>query len=48
MRKYQAFFRIRFINTLQYRSAAIAGMATQLAWGWHSTPFTKQILVPFP
>lgn len=33
MRKYQAFFRIRFINTLQYRSAAIAGMATQLAWG---------------
>lgn len=33
MNKYAALFRIRFIHTLQYRSAAIAGMATQFVWG---------------
>lgn len=33
MRKYLSFFRIRFTNTLQYRSAALAGIATQFAWG---------------
>lgn len=26
-------FRIRFLNSLQYRTAAIAGMATQFVWG---------------
>jgi len=34
MRKYLALFRMRFANSLQYRAAAIAGMATQLAWGY--------------
>jgi ABC-2 type transport system permease protein len=34
MRKYLSFFRIRFANGLQYRSAAYAGMATQFAWGF--------------
>ncbi|ACV61374.1 putative ABC transporter permease protein [Desulfofarcimen acetoxidans DSM 771] len=33
MKKYIAIIRIRFINSLQYRAAAIAGMATQFAWG---------------
>ncbi|WP_430610090.1 ABC transporter permease [Enterococcus sp. DIV0876] len=33
MIKYAALFRIRFIHTLQYRSAAIAGMVTQFVWG---------------
>lgn len=32
-RKYISFFRIRFINGLQYRTAAYAGIATQFAWG---------------
>lgn len=31
MRKYISFFRIRFINGLQYRAAAYAGIATQFA-----------------
>lgn len=34
MKTYLAVFRIRFINSLQYRSAALAGMATQFAWGF--------------
>lgn len=34
MKKYLAVFRIRFINALQYRAAAFAGMATQFAWGF--------------
>ncbi|MCL2078314.1 MAG: ABC-2 family transporter protein [Oscillospiraceae bacterium] len=34
MKKYFAVFRIRFINALQYRAAALAGMATQFAWGF--------------
>lgn len=34
MRKYLSFFRIRFINGLQYRAAALAGIATQFAWGF--------------
>ena len=34
MSAYLAIFRIRFINTLQYRAAALAGMATQFAWGF--------------
>ena len=33
MKKYLSFFRIRFVNSLQYRSAAAAGIATQFAWG---------------
>lgn len=32
--KYLSFFRIRFSNTLQYRAAAAAGVATQFAWGF--------------
>ncbi len=34
MKKYLSVFRIRFLNTLQYRAAAIAGVATQFAWGF--------------
>lgn len=34
MKKYISFFRIRFINGLQYRAAAYAGVATQFFWGF--------------
>ena len=34
MKAYLSFFRIRFINGLQYRAAAYAGIVTQLAWGF--------------
>ena len=34
MQKYLSFFRIRFINGLQYRTAALAGIVTQFAWGF--------------
>ena len=34
MKAYAAIFRMRFINTLQYRAAAFAGLATQFAWGF--------------
>lgn len=33
IKKYLSFFRIRFVNGLQYRTAAYAGIATQFAWG---------------
>lgn len=33
MKAYRSFFRIRFLNGLQYRAAAAAGVATQFAWG---------------
>ena len=33
LKNYSSLFRIRFINTLQYRIAAVAGLATQFAWG---------------
>lgn len=33
MKKYWSFFRIRFLCGLQYRAAALAGIATQFAWG---------------
>lgn len=32
--KYFSFFRMRFISGLQYRAAALAGIATQFAWGF--------------
>lgn len=34
MKKYLAFFRMKFLNGLQYRTAAYAGIATQFAWGF--------------
>ena len=34
MKKYWAFFRMRFINGLQYRAAAWAGVVTQFVWGF--------------
>lgn len=34
MRAYLSYFKIRFINGLQYRAAAYAGIATQFAWGF--------------
>jgi ABC-2 type transport system permease protein len=34
MSMYFAMIRIRFINSLQYRAAALAGVATQFAWGF--------------
>lgn len=33
MKKYISFFRLRFIYGLQYRAAAVAGIATQFTWG---------------
>ena len=33
MKKYLSFFRLRFITGLQYRTAALAGIATQFFWG---------------
>lgn len=32
-RKYLSFFRLRFVMGLQYRAAALAGIATQFFWG---------------
>jgi ABC-2 type transport system permease protein len=34
MKTYTAIFRIKFVNSLQYRTAALAGLATQFAWGF--------------
>lgn len=34
MTAYLSFFKIRFKNSLQYRAAAFAGVATQFAWGF--------------
>lgn len=34
MKTYWSFFKMRFINGLQYRAAAYAGIATQFAWGF--------------
>lgn len=34
MKKYISFFRLRFSMGLQYRSAALAGIATQFVWGF--------------
>jgi len=33
-RPYLALFRIRFVNSIQYRAAALAGISTQFAWGF--------------
>lgn len=33
MKKYFSFFRLRFIMSLQYRTAALAGLVTQFVWG---------------
>ena len=33
-KKYLTYFRMRFIGGLQYRTAALAGIATQFAWGF--------------
>jgi len=33
LKPYGALFRIRFVNSLQYRAAAISGMVTQFVWG---------------
>ncbi len=34
LQKYVSFFRLRFIMGLQYRGAALGGIATQFAWGF--------------
>jgi len=34
MKKYLSFFKLRFTMGLQYRAAALAGIATQFAWGF--------------
>jgi len=34
MKPYLSIFRIRFVMQLQYRAAAIAGLATQIVFGW--------------
>ncbi|MGI6183690.1 MAG: ABC transporter permease [Candidatus Fimadaptatus sp.] len=33
MKKYMSVLRIKFLNGLQYRAAALAGLVTQFAWG---------------
>ena len=33
MKKYLAFFRLRFVTGLQYRVAALSGLVTQFVWG---------------
>lgn len=33
MKKYLSFFRLRFVTSLQYRIAALAGLSTQFVWG---------------
>lgn len=33
LRPYLSFFRVRFLCGMQYRTAAVAGIATQFAWG---------------
>ena len=52
MKKYLSFFRLRFITGLQYRTAALAGIATQFFWElWKSSPsgpFTSRTLPLFP
>lgn len=39
MRIYFSYFKIRFVSGLQYRSAALAGMITQVVWGILSITF---------
>ena len=34
MKQYLSLFRIRLVNGLQYRAAALAGLSTQFAWGF--------------
>ena len=34
VKKYLSFFRLRFCMGLQYRAAALAGIATQFVWGF--------------
>ena len=34
MKAYASVLRIRFVNSLQYRAAALAGIVTQFAWGF--------------
>lgn len=34
MKKYTSFFRLRIVNGLQYRAAALGGITTQFAWGF--------------
>lgn len=41
MKKYLSFFRLRFSMGLQYRAAALAGIATQFAWGFLETMVFK-------
>lgn len=33
MSTYFAYFKIKFLNEIQYKVAAIAGVLTQLVWG---------------
>lgn len=33
MTSYFAYFKIKFLNEIQYKMAAIAGVLTQIAWG---------------
>ncbi len=52
MKKYLSYFRIRFINSLQYRTAAYAGIATQFVWGFMEilmfSAFYKENPASFP
>ena len=52
MSAYLSFFKIRFVNGLQYRAAAYAGIVTQFAWGfmyimlYHSFYNSKPAVMP--
>ncbi|MDR1630332.1 MAG: ABC-2 family transporter protein [Oscillospiraceae bacterium] len=43
MTKYLSLFKIRFLTGLQYRAAALAGLATQFAWGGFYILFYKAL-----
>lgn len=52
MNKYSALFRVRFSASLQYRTAALAGIVTQFAWGFMEllafSAFYRQDPAAFP
>lgn len=48
MKKYFSFFRVRFVNELQYRSAALAGISTQFFWGMMEVLLYKAFLEADP
>lgn len=48
LKKYLTYFRMRFIGGLQYRTAALAGVATQFAWGFLNILLFRALYVTNP